>query len=56
MISPMTTARPQQRYDHRLRELVSSIDTAKHRGFMTEISRLSVWRDACGGALSGADR
>ena len=22
MISPMTTARPQQRYDHRLRELV----------------------------------
>jgi hypothetical protein len=45
MISPMTTARPQQRYDHRLRELV------KRTGDVTIATDLGVPRSTARGWL-----
>ena len=48
MISPMTTARPQQRYDHRLRELV------QRTGDLTIATDLGVPRSTARGWLSTA--
>ena len=48
MISPMTTARPQQRYDHRLRELV------QHTGDLTIATDLGVPRSTARGWLRTA--
>ena len=48
MISPMTTARPQQRYDHRLRELV------QHTGDLTIATDLGVPRSTARGWLRAA--
>ena len=48
MISPMTTARPQQRYDHRLRELV------QRTGDLTIAADLGVPRSTARGWLRAA--
>ena len=48
MISPMTTTRPQQRYDHRLRELV------QHAGDLTIATGLGVPRSTARGWLRTA--
>lgn len=48
MISPMTTARPQQRYDHRLRQLV------QHTGDPTIATDLGVPRSTARGWLRTA--